>query len=647
MTIHGLSVDPSGYDRVPGAAGSPIVPPQLPRPSRTRVGVIALAVATSIVVALALVMVAQAGRVLPGTSVVGVEIGGLDAWGTRRVLGPALDQRERRPLRVSAPGQQLLVRRSDLGLTYDVDATVAAALERGRSGLSAPLQRFTAPFWHMSIAPVATVDAQMLEDWVHTVADRLEREASAGDLTIAGDASAVAISGPHGQLSIDRASSIAALQAVLLHTHSDHVSLVAHVTLPPPTWPQLEALAERVSWSLTGPLILQHEERQLAIAPETLAELLNVRQVVDDEGSLRLTLDIPPERALRLLGRSGSQTFDRAAQDARIVVPDLPPRQLSELGSVSAAPIPVETAILPSQSRTHFGAHRTGRQLVAMILAGSRLEEADLLITEALLPTATAVSGQPTHLLGTFTTFHPAGAPRTENIRRLADILDDTLIAPGAEFSINDTSGPRSCADGFVPAGTIIRGELVDTCGGGVSQLGTTLMNAAFFAGLPLQQWQPHSFFIARYPAGREATLSYPDLDVRFLNDTEGFLLLRTSHTPDSITVSLYGRPRWSEVQASHGERRAPTPFSELVRETQDIPPGSRRVVQPGGDGFTVTVTRTRIPFDADDETSVERWTTVYRPQQRIVEIGALAVNSDDGSGDAERPAADGAAPVE
>jgi len=250
--------------------------------------------------------------------------------------------------------------------------------------------------------------------------------------------------------------------------------------------------------------------------------------------------------------------------------------------------------------------------------------------TPADLDGATVASGRPTHLLGTFTTYYTAGAARNLNIQRLADTIDDRLVAPGATFSINATSGPRRCEDGYVLAGTIVRGELVDTCGGGVSQLGTTVYNAAFFAGLPTPQWQPHSYYISRYPMGREATLSYPELDVTFVNDTDGFLVLRASSTPSSVTVSIYGIPRYAAIRATHSAPRNPTNPTTIERATPALPPGERRVLQAGGGGFTVTVTRTFEPLadgigpppTDDDVPEPERITTVYRPQLRIVEVG-------------------------
>jgi vancomycin resistance protein YoaR len=289
-----------------------------------------------------------------------------------------------------------------------------------------------------------------------------------------------------------------------------------------------------------------------------------------------------------------------------------------------------------------FVPRRTARQLETMIEAGERVAEADLLIIEPDVTAATFAAGLPTHLLGTFTTFHPPGTPRSANIRRLAALLDGTLVAPGAVLSVNDVSGPRRCGDGFVMAGTIIRGELVDTCGGGISQFGTTLLNAGFFAGLPLEQWRPHSFFIARYPAGREATLTYPELDVRLRNDSDAWMVLRTATTPGSVTASLYGVPRWQEVIATHEPWRDPTLFPEVVRTASELAPGTSRVVQAGGDGFTVDVRRTRVPFTGTAAT-VERWRTVYVPQVRIVEVSESASLSPDDAPAAAGPPAAGA----
>ena len=594
---------------------------------------------------LVLVTIAQAGRILPGTVVVGVDLGGRDEWSARRVLAPELERALQRPLAVSAPGQRLTLRPIEAGLTYDLEATVASARSRGRSGrIQDVAARLTAGSVPVAVSPIATVDEPALVAWIDRAAERLEREASVGSLAIDAAAPTVRVVGPYGAVTVDRAASADRLRAALLDPTISRVELVTTTTAPPSGWAPLEQLADRVRTAIDGPLVLQHEDRQLVVDAAALGALLGITAGSED-GATVPVLTVRAEDVQRLLGQDGREAFDRAAVDARIVTPDLPPVRFSDLSSTTFTPVPVEVEVVPGSSRVLFIPRLTANQLVTMVMDGTRSASADLLIADPALSTEAALSGRPTHLIGTFTTFHPAGTARTINIRLLADLLDDQLIAPGETFSVNLTSGPRRCSEGFVPAGTIIRGELVDTCGGGVSQFGTTLMNAAFFAGVPLDQWQPHSFFISRYPAGREATLSYPELDVRFTNDTDGFLILRTSHTPDSITVALYGAPAWRSVRADHGERRDPTGFDEVVRVAPDLRPGARRVVQSGGSGFTVTVARTRLPLDDGGAPSVERWTTVYRPQQRIVEVGrAPTVVSPDGALGAAGPLAAGAA---
>ena len=172
-------------------------------------------------------------------------------------------------------------------------------------------------------------------------------------------------------------------------------------------------------------------------------------------------------------------------------------------------------------------------------------------------------------LIGTFTTYYPPGEPRVLNIRRMAATVDGQIVAPGEQFSLNGTVGPRTREKGYVPAPFIADGKIVPSVGGGVSQFSTTLYNAAFFAGLQLDSRQPHSLYIDRYPAGREATLNYPDIDLLWTNDTAAPVLVRAVADATSVSVALYGDNGGRRVRGLTGERAS----------------------APGGD-FTITVTR-------------------------------------------------------
>ena len=132
----------------------------------------------------------------------------------------------------------------------------------------------------------------------------------------------------------------------------------------------------------------------------------------------------------------------------------------------------------------------------------------------------------------------------------VAHLVDDKLIAPGATFSFNQTTGDRNAAKGFLEAPVIVNGELTTGLGGGVCQVSTTVFNAAFEAGLKITERTNHSLYISHYPQGRDATVDYPDVDLKFVNDTGHWLLLRTFVGSSSLTVNLYGTPTGRKVRA-------------------------------------------------------------------------------------------------
>ena len=209
--------------------------------------------------------------------------------------------------------------------------------------------------------------------------------------------------------------------------------------------------------------------------------------------------------------------------------------------------------------------------------------------TAAALTTQQAQAAGVRQLIGAFTTYYKAGQPRATNIRRIAEIVDGSVVAPGEVFSLNGTAGKRTRARGFVADGAIVNGKLTDEVGGGVSQFATTLFNAAFFAGLPILEHTPHSFYISRYPAGRESTVYFDSLDVRIRNDTAHGMLVRTRSTGSSVTVELYGDNGGRRVSSTTGPR------------------------QPrDGGGFRIEVTRSVTGGDGKDSRRVFR--TAYDP---------------------------------
>ena len=171
------------------------------------------------------------------------------------------------------------------------------------------------------------------------------------------------------------------------------------------------------------------------------------------------------------------------------------------------------------------------------------------------------------------------------NIGRASELINGTLVLPGETFSLNETVGERTAENGFVKGFIIGGGQFREDFGGGVSQVATTTFNAVFFAGLEDVEHKPHSFYISRYPAGREATVAWPTVDLKFRNDAETGVLMQYIHTPGEITVRFWGTKAYDEIRSVSSERYTTRPDDE-IEDSEEC------VDQAPVSGFDITVTR-------------------------------------------------------
>jgi vancomycin resistance protein YoaR len=226
-----------------------------------------------------------------------------------------------------------------------------------------------------------------------------------------------------------------------------------------------------------------------------------------------------------------------------------------------------------------------------------------------------------TGLVGSYTTIYGGDPNRLHNVRLVAALVDNHLIAPGATFSFNDTTGERTAEKGFLEAPVIINGELQTGLGGGVCQVSTTVFNAAFEAGLPIEARTNHALYISHYPLGRDATVNYPDTDLKFRNDTDHWMLLRTFVGSSALTVSLYGAPQHRRVETETAPLRV-TGGPRMVR-TKDptLLKGKTEVDDPGEPSRATSVTRRVYAPDGTllyDTT----WYSSYVSEPGLVRVG-------------------------
>ena len=226
-----------------------------------------------------------------------------------------------------------------------------------------------------------------------------------------------------------------------------------------------------------------------------------------------------------------------------------------------------------------------------------------------------------TGVVSSYTTTYGGTPGRLNNVQLVARLIDGTLIKPGETFSFNGTTGERTAERGFQEAPVIINGELQNGIGGGVCQVSTTVFNAAFEGGLPINARANHALYISHYPLGRDATVNYPDLDLRFSNDTGHWLLLRTFAGAGSLTVNLYGTPVDRRVESTSAPLEVTGPIP--VKETDDprLQKGKRVVDEFGSPPRQTSVER--LVYDANGKLLYDNvWRSTYVGEPSLVRVG-------------------------
>ncbi len=219
------------------------------------------------------------------------------------------------------------------------------------------------------------------------------------------------------------------------------------------------------------------------------------------------------------------------------------------------------------------------------------------------------------------TSFRGSSAGRVHNIRLGAQKIDGTLIPPGTVFSFNAAVGPITREAGFGDSLVIVGDKTELGVGGGICQVSTTVYRAAFFAGLPIVERRAHSYQLAYYhPVGLDAAVYQPWLDLKFRNDTPGYILVQAHVQGQELVVRFFGtRDRTVDWEGPFVSDRRPPPEPRYVLDSS-LPPGAVKQVDWAAEGATVRVKRT-VRY-ADGRVVREVFTSRYRPWGAVYLVG-------------------------
>ena len=532
-------------------------------------------------------------RVAAGTTVDRVEIGGMTPEEARDEIASAHLTDDFGDIRLIYGRKSFTVSSAGIGLAVDPQETVAAAQVAGTSWSPLAMAESLAGRHGSDVAPVLTLDRQSLRSAIADISARLEMEAVEPGVTFS-TAGTPRVTEPRPGLTVDeRATTRAVLDAL---PPVRPVRIVATETQPAVTSAEVDAALGDLGAAPLLPLPLQLDRQTKTLPVSDFARALTL-EVQDGE----LVPLVDSNKLSKGVAKLAEQV-DVAPVNARVKLRGGRP------------------AVIPAVPGVRLDEQELARSIASALTesGGERFVKVASRIARPAFTTRDARDLGTKEVVSDFVTYFPYAEYRNVNQGRAAELISGTVLKPEELFSFNDTVGERTRANGFVKGFIISNGVFAEDLGGGVSQVVTTTYNAAFFAGLEDVEHTPHSFYIDRYPEGREATVAWPTVDLKFRNNTpygvliEAWVVPSTPQSQGEMHVRMWSTKYW-DIEAGVSERR------KFTRPEVRYDPSDACVATTGYGGFTVDVYRYFREPGSKKVVNTETDRVAYTPADTVI----------------------------
>jgi vancomycin resistance protein YoaR len=521
-------------------------------------------------------------RVPRGTTAGGVDVGGRTASEARSILDAELADDLESPIRFASRAGDVELDPADLGLGVDVPATVETL-----TGFSLDPRVLWLHLVGGSDEPaVVTVDHARFDAGLEAQREQLDADPREGSLTVAGGEVAYTAPVPGSRLDVRGTARVVQAQWPAEHA----LDVAAEILTPAVPASEFERVrTEFADVAVSSPVTVEAGDVSFRLEPADFAEAIVLTPAED--GTITPRADDEKLRTL-VHGAAEDAGLEKEAKDATVTFSGLDPTVQESAPGLALDDASISTEVWRAISSTE----RTARVATTK--------------TEPTWTTEKVEATLPKEKISSFTTYFQCCQARVVNIQKGGAVVDGTYVLPGEQFSLNDVLGDTTtAASGYVKSGIILYGRAAEAYGGGLSQVSTTVFNAAFFSGMQLDAWTPHAYYISRYPEGREATISYPDLHHKWTNTTDGGVLIRVRTTDTSITVDFYGTKKW-DIEATKSDRY------NIVQPTKIYDDDPECIPQSPVPGFTVDVGR--IFTSGGKVVRTQTFTTRYQPKDDV-----------------------------
>lgn len=591
--------------------------------------VIAGAIVLALIVMLAVVDLAgNAGKIHTGVEVDGIALGGKTRVKARTYLAGELHRGQNKPIKVTYDQQSWQISPADLGVKYDIAQMVNDAWKIGREGniFDAAKTRI-ASYFHPQAVMLQVESDSAKEDALYKKITIVTDKAPVNASAALKDGTFVASDGSDGT----------ALQKQTLTNLITYASLdgqksvkapvtVAHRTI---TLAKAQLAAKTAQDATKDAIAAQYQDKTWQLEPKVLSSLI----------AFKLSNDLDKDMAqLKLESPKGADTPSDVTL-VPIVASDSVAKNVIPLLGATVGTAPVDASfqaangsvtIIPSKNGLGADPVKLANELATQMQSTSAAKKVTV-VTHEVAPALTTAKAEALGIkerISTYTTYFSGGNPaRLTNITLMAKAFDGTIVMPGKTFSLNGTVGEANAAKGYQEAGAIVDGQPTSQVGGGICQVNTTLFNAALFSGVRITERTNHSLFISSYPLGRDAAVSWPGPDFKFVNTLDHAILIVTSSSSSSVTVSFYGMDPGYTVVLGPASWLSHTAAPEQRVDDPTLPVGTEKVKQPGRGGGKVSFTQTVKRADGS-VVFTKTFVSNYKTEAKIILVGTKPVTA-------------------
>lgn len=528
-------------------------------------------------------------RIYPNISIRGVDLGNQSAHSAYEKLSERYAAFLSSPVRLSYGSHTWNPTAAELGISLDIENALQEALSVGRSQSRMDNTRTIAAVWEHGLElPIhLNVDQQTMQRYLLSVASEAEQRPRNARVALEGPRIILTPERVGTQLLIDE--TIKDITAAVQHLEPQTVELRTRKLMPVVRDEDLTPVVAELRTLLSDTIVLttapetcsghcqwewtpQHIARWLTLVYGQTPDGHPTTTVRIDQTAIRNEL-VPIAEELRKEGTLPRLTWNDG--QLSIFQPGLPGRGLD----VVMAQTHINEALA--------GGPRTFQ--APMLELPPPVNELNLATLGLHGPVSVGVSS-----------FRNSQRYRITNIQTGARTFHGMLIPPGGTFSFNETLGPVDSTSGFVKGAAIVDNRVQQEWGGGLCQVSTTMFRAAFWAGLPIVERHSHQFRIGWYeelgePPGFDAAIYTGASDLRFINDSGGWLLIQTwaDLNRQRLYITLYGPDIDRHVEMSHKIiKHLPKPRKSVTVDDPSLPAGTFKQTDWAQPGLVVEVYR-------------------------------------------------------